>query len=265
MRMSIIVVGLLFLITTIKTKSVVYVDSKDYFKEWPIDSSTDKHYYRVPAWTGGAMIFTFKVNKPHPDFKIDFRYVKVDKNATDEEMVNSQQWVSLMSPSKHSWDDYDIYYYYQNFQITYKGDVGIYFSSSQNYKMNFNVRVNGYLFPINSEEETIFEDFIYTNFFKTSIVGEGYKYMSFVVKAYKPIEVYDFHLSGTADYEIEGKSPKEINFLNFKIKEGNDYTKFTYPFYIDKDIKSLKFSFFSNQHYKLGFYVVYEFDDPPFV
>ena len=40
--------------------------------------------------------------------------------------------------------------------------------------------------------------------------------MSFVVKAYKPIEVYDFHLTGTADYEIEGKSPKDINFDEFQ-------------------------------------------------
>ena len=73
------------------------------------------------------MIFTFKVDKPHPDFKIYFRFVRVDKNLTDEEMINSENWISLRDPSKRSWDDYDIFYYFQAFETSYTGDVGILF------------------------------------------------------------------------------------------------------------------------------------------
>ena len=261
MRMSIIFVGLLFLITTIKAKSVVHVDLEDFFKEFPVDSSTEKHYYRLPAWTKGGMIFTFKVNKPHPDFKIDFRFVSISKNTTDEEMINSENWISLRDPSKRSWDDYDIFYYFQSFSTSYTGDVGIYFSSSQNYKMNFKVRANGYVFSINSEEETIVEDFVYTHSFQTTIEKDYFNYMSFVIKAYKPMEEYDFRLEGYGHYENESKSPIMLNLQNFKIKDENDYIKFSYHFNIGKDIKKLKFNFTSSQHYKLGFYIVYEYND----
>ena len=49
--------------------------------------------------------------------------------------------------------------------------------------MNFKVRANGYVFSINSEEETIVEDFVYTHNFQTTINKDDFKYMSFVIKA----------------------------------------------------------------------------------
>ena len=78
------------------------------------------------------------------------------------------------------------------------------------------------------------------------------------------MEEYDFRLDGYGHYEIEGKSPIKLNLYNFKIKDGNDYIKFSYHFIIGKDIKTLKYSFTSSQHYKLGFYIAYEYDDYPF-
>ena len=53
--------------------------------------------------------------------------------------------------------------------------------------MNFLIRANGYYFPINSEEEKIVEDFAYTHYFKTTVVGDWYKDMSFVIRVYKPM------------------------------------------------------------------------------
>ena len=259
MRIFTIISVVIFLISTIETKQVTHVDLEDFFKEWPIESSTDKHFFRAPAWTGGCMKFVFKVYKPHPEFDLEFRFTEVGENSTDDDIVNSQQWSSIRSYGEsHSWEDYDIYYYLQNFPIGYKGDLGIYFSSDKEYKMDFAVRGNGYVFLINEFEEKIIDDFAYTHYFKANIVGDGFKDMSFVVKVYKPMEIYDFSLGGKADYEISGKSPEKINFRNYKIKDGNDYIKFSYPFYIGADIKSITFDFSSLQHYKIGFYIVYE-------
>ena len=70
------------------------------------------------------------------------------------------------------------------------------------------------------------------------------------------MEVYEFSISGGGDYEISGKSPVKINIRNYKIKEGDDYIKFSYPFLLGKDIKPVTFDF--SEHYKIGFYVVYE-------
>ena len=72
------------------------------------------------------------------------------------------------------------------------------------------------------------------------------------------MELYDFSIYGKADYEVEGKSPEKLNFRNYNIKEGDDYVKFSYPFHIGEDIKSVTFDFSSLAHYKIGFYVVYE-------
>ena len=60
--------------------------------------------------------------------------------------------------------------------------------------MEFAVRANGYIFPISAFEEKILEDFAYTHYFKTDIVREGDKDMSFVVKVYKPMELFNFKL-----------------------------------------------------------------------
>ena len=43
--------------------------------------------------------------------------------------------------------------------------------------MDFAVEGNGHVFQINSFEEKIIEDFVYTHYFKTDIVGEVYKNM----------------------------------------------------------------------------------------
>ena len=259
MRISTIIVVLIFLISAFDTKPVTHVDLEDFFKEWPIESSTDKHYFRAPAWTGGCQKFVFKVYKPHPEFDLEFKFNEVGKNSTDDDIVNSEKWTSIrLYAESHSWEDYDIYYYHQNFPIGYEGDLGIYFSSDKKYKMDFAVRANGYIFQISAFEEKIVEDFAYTHYFKTDIVGEGTKDMSFVVKVYKPMELYDFSVYGKADYGVEGKSPEKLNFRNFNIKEGDDYVKFSYPFHIGEDIKSVTFDFSSLAHYKIGFYVVYE-------
>ena len=71
------------------------------------------------------------------------------------------------------------------------------------------------------------------------------------------MDVYDFALGAIAHYETGGKS-EVIKFGNYRIKEGNDYIQFSYPFYIGKDIKSVIFNLSSSQHYKLGFYVAYD-------
>ena len=259
MRISTIVVVFIFLISIIETKPVNHVDLEDFFKEWPIESSTEKHFFRAPAWTGGCMKFVFKVYKPHPEFELEFKFTEIGENSTDDDIVNSQKWTSIRYYAEsHSWEDYDIYYYHQNFPIGYKGDLGIYFSSENEYKMDFAVRGNGYVFEINAVEEKIIEDFAYTHYFKTDIVGDGHKDMSFVVKVYKPFEIYDFSVYGKAESETNGKTPEKLNFRNYKIKEGNDYIKFSYPFSIGEDIKSVTFDFSSLEHYKIGFYVVYE-------
>ena len=200
-----------------------------------------------------------KKYKPHPEFDLDLRFTEVWENSTDDDIVNSEKWTSIrFYGESHSWEDYDIYYYFQNFPIGYKGDLGIYFSSDKEYKMDFAVRANGYIFSINAFEEKILEDFAYTHYFKTDIVGEGIKHMSFVVKVYKPMDLYDFSLGGKAEYENSEKSPEKLNIRNYMIKEGDDYIKFSYPILISEDIKSVTFDFSSLQHYKIGFYVVYD-------
>ena len=259
MRISSIVFVFVFLIEAIETKTVIHIDQEDFFKEYPIESSTEKHFFRAPAWTGGCMKFVFKVFKPHPEFKLEFKLTEVGENSTDDDIVNSQKWSLTRDYSEtYSTDDYDIYYYWQNYPIGYIGDVGIFFASDKEYKMNFLIRANGYYFPINSVEEKIVEDFAYTHYFKATVEGDGYKDMSFVIRVYKPMDLYDFSLSGSGYYETSGKNPEKLNIRNYKIKEGNDYIQFSYPFHIGPDIKSLIFDFSSMQHYKLGIYVTYD-------
>ena len=259
MRISIIVAIFMFLIAKIEAKSVIHVDLEDYFKEYPIESSTEKHYFRAPAWTGGCMRFVFKVYKPHPEFKLEFQLVDVFENSTDDDIINSQKWSLTRDYSmKYSTDDYDIYYYHQNYPIGYKGDVGIFFSSDEDYKMSFSVKGIGYFFPINSIEETIVEDFDCSHYFNITVVGDGYKDISFVMRVYKPMDKYDFGYFGSAYYEKSEKTPKKLNFQSYRIKEGEDYIQFSYSFNIDPDVKAIIIGLTSTQHYKLGFYVVYD-------
>lgn len=148
------------------------------------------------------MRFVFKVYKPHPEFELEFMLTAVDQNSTDDDLVNNQKWALYRYYSQsYNAEDYDIYYYHRNYPIGYKGDVGIYFSSDKNYKMTFAVRGVGYIFPIDSIEEKIVDDFECTHYFNATIVGEGNKDMSFVIRVYKPMDVYDFALGARADYE----------------------------------------------------------------
>ena len=224
MRMSSIIFVFIFLIEVIGTKPVTYIDQEDYFKEYPIESSTEKNFFRAPAWTGGCMMFVFKVFNPHPEFKLEFKLTDIGENSTDDDIVNSQKWSLTRSYSdKYSTDDYDIFYYWQNYPIGYKGHVGIFFTSDNKFKMNFLIQANGYYFPISSVEEKIVEDYTCTHYFKTTVEGEGLKDMSLVMRVYKPMETYDFSLSGLGYYETAEKKPQKLNLGSYKIKEGNNY------------------------------------------
>ena len=109
MRISSIIFVFVFLIETIETKTVIHIDQKDFFKEYPIESSTEKHFFRAPAWTGGCMKFVFKVFKHHPEFKLEFKLTDVGENSTDDDIVNSQKWLLTRDYSEtYSTDDYDI-------------------------------------------------------------------------------------------------------------------------------------------------------------
>ena len=259
MRISIKFLGFLFLITAIKAKSVIHLD--EFFKDFPIDSSTGKNYFRVPAYTEGGMVFVFKVYKPHPEIDLDFRFTPLNENSTDDDIINSPKWVSLMPPSiGHSFDEYDIYYIYQSFQTTYKNDVGVYISSNQDCKMSFSIRGNGYVFPITMSEETIIEDIITGYYLKVPV--EGGENLSLVVKVYRPVEKFDFTLwvsqwktQNQTDYEIRRNWPDRKDLKEFIIQDDNDFMIFRYPFYAFRDTKSLAFYFVSSQHYKIGFYL----------
>ena len=76
MRISKIIIGLILLISTIKTKSVIHLD--EFFKEIPIESSTAKNYFRVPNYIDGGMSYVIKIYKPYDKEKIDldFRLIR---------------------------------------------------------------------------------------------------------------------------------------------------------------------------------------------
>ena len=261
MRIYSIFAVLLFLISSIVTKPVTFISLEDFFKEWPIESSTEKHYFRTIAWTGGGMIFAFKVYKPHPEFEIDFKINRIQANSTDDEMVNAEKWTSWASFSeRYSGDDYDLYYYNNNYEIGCTDHVGIYFSSSQEYKMTFKVRGIGYYFPLSDTKETIVDDYDFSHYFQCNFTEDENrdkdKYMSFVLKVYKPMEVFDFTPSGWCD-EIDGKSSEKLKFGSVRIKEGNDYMMFSYPFILYKNIKRITIHLSSSEHYKIGCYLVF--------
>ena len=155
MKISTIITGFIFFISTIKTKSVIHLD--EFFKEIPIESSTAKNYFRVPNYINGGMNYVFKIYQPYTEFDLDFKAIKISENATDDDIVNGERWVSITFGEKHSWEDYDIYYYRLDFTSDFKY-AGVYFSSTQDYKMTFSIRGNGYVFPIKFFEEKIIED-----------------------------------------------------------------------------------------------------------
>jgi hypothetical protein len=261
MKISTIIIGFILLFSTIITKSVIHLD--EFFKEIPIESSTAKNYFRVPNYIEGGMSYVFKIFKPYDEDKIDldFRAIRISENATDDDIINGEKWVSLTHPSSHSWDDYDIYYYHLDFEADVKF-AGVYISSSQDYKMTFSIRGNGYVFPIKLKEETIIEDFN-TGHFLQGPVGKGK--MSLVVKVYRPVEVVDFRLDvsfwkidNPTDYEIRRNSPQRKDLTEFKIQEEDDYIIFRYYINYIYDEKSLTFYFDSLQHYTIGFYLDYE-------
>lgn len=49
MRIFSIIFVFVFLIETIETKTVIHIDQEDFFKEYPIESSTEKHFFRALA------------------------------------------------------------------------------------------------------------------------------------------------------------------------------------------------------------------------
>ena len=261
MAISKIIIGFIFFIAAIEAKSVTHLD--EFFKEIPIESSTSKNYFRVPNYIEGGMYYVIKIYKPYTEFDIDFRAVRLSENTTDDDIVNTEKWVSLRTPSSHSWEDYDIYYYSLDFESNIKF-AGVCISSSQDYKMAFSIRGNGYLFPIKLFEETIIEDY-YAGHYLKGPVDKG-KAMSLVVKAYRPVEMIDFSLTVTfwnvdnqTDYEIRRNWPHKKDLTRFKIKEEEDYLMFRY--YISEldislnEAKSLAFYFTSMQHYKIGLYL----------
>ena len=124
--------------------------------------------------------------------------------------------------------------------------------------MTFSIRGNFYLFPIKLREETIIDDYNGNHYFKGPL-EEGK--MSFVVKAYRPVNKVDFQafvtfwkVDNQTDYEIK-HWPNRKYLSQFEIKEEDDYIIFRY--YIDStdDPKSLSYYFVSHQHYKIGFYL----------
>ena len=266
MKISTIITGFIFFISTIKTKSVIHLD--EFFKEIPIESSTAKNYFRVPNYIKSDMTFVFKIYQPYTEFDLDFKGIGISENANDDDIVNGEKWESIKFTVKHSWEDYDIYYYHLNFGASIKY-VGVYFSSTQEYKMTFSIRGYGYVFPIKYFEEKMIEDDDSVYFFKAPLVKE--KRMEFEVKAYRPVNVFDFIVrvgylkdDNKTDWECGLKWPLNKELKGFKIQEEDDYISFRYiigtlsEFDLSlNETNVLGIYFCSFQHYDIGIYLDY--------
>ena len=260
MRRSIIIVGLLFFISTIKAKTVTYIDK--FFEEYPIESSTAKNFFKVPAYSDGCETFAFKVYKPHPEFKFEFTFVIFGEEPTNEDIVNTEEWKSKRDYSSfYKGDEYDYYYIYTNFLPEDKF-LGVFFTTNEEFKVTLEIRPMAHVFPLSTIKETIINDYEGGYHFKAILNGDEDSHLSLVIKAYKPLDITDFRITfsqwkvqNQTDYEIRRTWPDKKDLKDFRVKETSEYILFSYPFFYSSDIKSLTFYITSGMHYKLGFYL----------